>query len=102
MMMKVTTNMGCGGNILLVERVIHDDPPRRGRNQKQDAIEQVVVRRTLGDHVAYDSVWTKRQGGSTPLRYRLKTFRCGGACDHHLSRRKRCASGGSSDLRRPV
>lgn len=50
-----------------------DGMPQRGRAAAQTAAEQVVVRRMLGDHVAYDSVWTKRDGSSTPLRYRLNT-----------------------------
>ncbi len=50
-----------------------DDMPQRGRAAAQAAPEQVVVRRSLGEHVAYDSVWTKREGSSTPLRYRLNT-----------------------------
>lgn len=35
--------------------------------------EQICVCRNLGNKVAYDSVWTKRSGGSTPLRYRFST-----------------------------
>lgn len=50
-----------------------EDMPPRGRAAAHDAPEQIVVRRSLGDHVAYDSVWTKREGSSTPLRYRLNT-----------------------------
>lgn len=51
----------------------HDDSPKRGRSETQEAPEQLIVRRTLGSHVAYDSIWTRRQGSSTPLRYRLNT-----------------------------
>lgn len=50
-----------------------DELPQRGRAAAQDNAEQVVVRRALGEHVAYDSVWTQRQGSATPLRYRLNT-----------------------------
>ncbi|NPU91005.1 MAG: hypothetical protein HPY82_03760 [Gammaproteobacteria bacterium] len=54
-------------------RARHDDNPKRGRSGAQDAPDQLIVRRTLGSHVAYDSIWTRRQGSSTPLRYRLNT-----------------------------
>ncbi|MDQ8038682.1 MAG: hypothetical protein REI12_14770 [Pedobacter sp.] len=43
--------------------------PRNG----VEAPAQIVVQRTLGDKVTYDSVWTKRDGSSTPLRYRFST-----------------------------
>lgn len=36
-----------------------------------DAVEQLVVRRTLGEHLSYDSVWSCRAGSEVPLRYRL-------------------------------
>lgn len=54
-------------------RARHDDNPKRGRSGAQDAPEQLIVRRTLGSHVAYDSIWTRRQSSSTPLCYRLNT-----------------------------
>ncbi|MBC7171896.1 MAG: hypothetical protein H5U40_05705 [Polyangiaceae bacterium] len=47
--------------------------PERARAGKEEAPEQVVVRRTHGTRVAYDSVWTRRQGSPAPLRYRLNT-----------------------------
>lgn len=50
-----------------------NDPPQRRRPAAQQGTAQVLVQRELGSHVAYDSVWTKRQGSSTPLRYRLNT-----------------------------
>lgn len=43
------------------------------RRERQADVDQVVVRRSLGAHVAYDSVWTRRQGAEAPLRYRLST-----------------------------
>lgn len=50
-----------------------DDTPKRGRSVAQASNEQLVVRRSLGAQVAYDSIWTHRQGGTTPLRYQLNT-----------------------------
>lgn len=50
-----------------------EQAPQRGRASAQEHPEQVVVRRNLGEHVAYDSIWTQRQGSNTPLRYRLNT-----------------------------
>lgn len=45
---------------------------QRSRNAA-NAPAQIVVQRSLGNKVAYDSVWTKRDGSSTPLRYRFNT-----------------------------
>lgn len=45
----------------------------RGRTVEQASLKQIVVRRSLGDNVGYDSVWTQRPGSTTPLRYRLTT-----------------------------
>lgn len=36
-------------------------------------VEQLRVRRTLGEHLAYDSLWSQRSGSEIPLRYRLDT-----------------------------
>lgn len=61
------------GITVTAHRVQHEEAPLRGRARQITPVEQVVVRRMLGDHVAYDSIWTHRQGSATPLRYRLNT-----------------------------
>ena len=53
--------------------VDQNDQPLRSRNRNQDAVEQVIVRRAIGSQVIYDSIWTKRHGSTTPLRYHLNT-----------------------------
>lgn len=35
--------------------------------------EQLIARRSLGEHLAYDTVWRQRESGGVPLRYRLNT-----------------------------
>ncbi|HVL00971.1 MAG TPA: hypothetical protein VM553_14210 [Dongiaceae bacterium] len=50
-----------------------DDGKKRARKGNKEEVEHVLVSRSLGTSVAYDSVWTKRQGSSVPLRYRLGT-----------------------------
>lgn len=54
-------------------RAQHSDSIQRTRGGLQPTSEQIIVRRELGAHVAYDSIWTRRHGSSAPLRYRLRT-----------------------------
>lgn len=87
-----------------------DDPLRSRVGRTPEAVGQLVVRRTLGTHLAYDSVWSRRSGSGIPLRYRLHTqssdaighvtidFHAGGGIDpaDHL------ACGALMDAIRPV
>lgn len=51
-----------------------DDAAHRPRAAKAlPGAEQRIVRRTLGKQLAYDSIWTQREGTEIPLRYRLNT-----------------------------
>jgi hypothetical protein len=45
----------------------------RRHKSAQETGAQIVVRRSLGETVAYDSVWTKRDASNTPVKYRLNT-----------------------------
>lgn len=51
----------------------HEDQTQRARKGAAESNEQLVVQRSLGQHVIYDSLWTQRTGSSTPLQYRLNT-----------------------------
>lgn len=87
-----------------------DDLLRSRVGKAQPAGEQLVVRRTLGEHVAYDSVLRQQENSAIPLRYRLNSrssdaighvtieFHAGGGIDpaDHL------ACGGLLDAIRPV
>jgi len=54
-------------------RAHRGDALQRQSARAEATAEPVVVRRDLGAHAAYDSVWTKREGSTAPLRYQLKT-----------------------------
>lgn len=43
------------------------------RAKTEHDAEQICVCRNLGNKLSYDSVWTKRSGSTTPLRYRFTT-----------------------------
>lgn len=87
-----------------------DDLLRSRVGKAQPAGEQLIVRRTLGEHVAYDSVLRQQENSKIPLRYRLNTrssdaighvtieFHAGSGIDpaDHL------ACGGVLDAIRPV
>lgn len=56
-----------------VTRVHPDSGPKRIRTDRQTVAEQVIVRRTLGEQVAYDSIWTQSPHSAAPLRYRFSS-----------------------------
>lgn len=43
------------------------------RKNNKEAAERIIVKRNLGKHLAYDSVWSRRSGNEVPLQYRLIT-----------------------------
>lgn len=55
-----------------VSKVKPDSNPPRMGNQG-NTVAKTVVRRTLGEHASYDSVWMQSPDGDTPLRYHLHT-----------------------------
>lgn len=52
---------------------VRDEGTHRSRTSKDTTTDQVIVRRTLGERIAYDSIWSRRSGSGAPLRYRLNS-----------------------------